>query len=95
MSKVIDEVDVIAEFKADGSIIPMRFRIMNEDSEYDTFTIKSYMPVTRKDPYTTEDGVYVANNTRVFKCKIIALGAERIVRLYFHTGNLSWRLGIS
>ena len=35
MSKIINEVDVICEHKADGSVIPLKFRFMNEDGEYD------------------------------------------------------------
>ena len=33
MSRIIDEVDVICQHKADGSIIPLRLRFMNEDGE--------------------------------------------------------------
>ena len=94
MSKVIDNVDVIAEFKADGTIIPMRFRTMNEDGEYESFTIKAYKQVPKKGTYTTEDGVYISNEDLVFQCKIVVLNTERIVRLYFFKQKGSWRLGI-
>jgi hypothetical protein len=94
MSKVIDNVDVIAEFKADGTIIPMRFRAMNEDGEYESFTIKAYKQVPKKGTYTTEDGVYICNEDLLFQCKIIVLNTERIVRLYFFKQKSSWRLGI-
>ena len=40
MSRVIDKVDVICEHKADGNIIPMRFRLMNDDGVYEAYTIK-------------------------------------------------------
>ena len=94
MSKVIDNVDVIAEFKSDGTIIPMRFRMMNEDGEYESFTIKAYKQVPKKGTYTTEDGVYICNEDLVFQCKVIVLNTERIIRLYFFKQRSSWRLGI-
>ena len=95
MSKVIDKVDVIAEFKSDCTIIPMRFRMINEDGEYVSFTIKAYKQVPKKGTYTTEDGVYICNEDLVvFQCKIIVLNTERFVRLYFFKQRSSWRLGI-
>lgn len=93
MSKVINKVDVIAEFKHDGSIIPMRFRIMNEDGEYESYTIKAYKEVPKKGTYTTEDGIYICNDDLVFQCRIIILNTERIVRLYFRPKSNSWILG--
>ena len=94
MSKVIDKVDVIAEYKSDGTIIPMRFRMMNEDGEYEAFTIKAYKQMPKKGTYTTEDGVYICNEDLVFQCKVIVLNIERIVRLYFFKQKNSWILGI-
>ena len=93
MSKIIEQVDVIAEFKSDGTIIPMRFRILNENGEYQQFTIKAVKQADKKGAYTTEDGLYVSNADLVFQCKIITLDTERFVRLYFHPHTCSWRLG--
>ena len=93
MSRIVENVDVIAEFKADGTIIPMRFRVMNEDGQYEQFTIKAVKQAEKKGTYTTEDGMYVCNDDRVFVCKVFILGAEKRVRLYFHKNTCSWRLG--
>ena len=65
MSKITEKVDVIAEFKADGQIIPMRFRLMTEDGEYEQFTIKAVKQIEKKGTYTTEDGVYVCEGVSV------------------------------
>ncbi len=93
MSKVIDKVDVIAEFKHDGSIIPMRLRIMNEDGEYEAFTIKAYKEVQNNGTHTTEDGIFICSDDIVFHCKIVTQNTEKVVRLYFHPKNNSWVLG--
>ncbi len=95
MSRVINEVDVICEHKSDGSIIPMRLRFMNEDGEYETFTIKGYRECEKKGTHTTEDGIYVGDATFIFECMIIVLGMKRVVRLYYDPRNdTRWKLAI-
>ena len=95
MGKIINEVDVICEHKADGGIIPLRLRFMNEDGEYMTFTIKGYREADKKGTHTTEDGIYATDSTFVFECMIIVLGMKRIVRLYYDPRtNAKWRLAI-
>ena len=62
MSRVIDKVDVICEHKADGSLIPMRFRLVNDDGVYEAYTIKGYRQLFNKEKYTTS---YTMNLRRV------------------------------
>nr|WP_297704043.1 hypothetical protein [uncultured Butyrivibrio sp.] len=94
MSKVIDKVDVICEHKSDGSVIPMRFRIMNEDGVYEAYTIKGYRELYRKDCYTTPDGLTVCSKDKVFECRVLILDMYRTVRLYFNTDRCAWRIAI-
>ncbi|WP_029319117.1 hypothetical protein [Butyrivibrio sp. AE3004] len=95
MSKVINDVDVICEHKADGSIIPLRLRFMNDDGEYETFTIKGFREAEKRGTHTTEDGIYVGDSTFIFECLIISMGMKRIVRIYYdpRTGS-KWRMAI-
>ena len=60
MRKIIDEVDVICSHNADGTIVPLRLRFMNEDGEYETYTIKGCREAEKKGTHTTEDGIYVS-----------------------------------
>ncbi len=94
MSRVIDQVDVICEQKADGTIIPMRFRLMNEDGVYEAYTIKGYRQIVRKDCYITADGVSVNSRDLVFECRVCILDVLRTVRLYFNMNNCSWKIAI-
>ena len=95
MSRIIDKVDVICEHKADGTIIPMRLRFMNDDGEYETYTIKGYREADKKGPHTTKDGIYVIDSVFVFECLIIAMNVKRIVRLYYDPQTTAkWRLAI-
>lgn len=94
MSKVIDKVDVICQHKADGEIIPLRFRLMNEDGMYETYTIKGYRQIFRKDVYTTPDGLTVCSSDNVYECRVVILEMYRTVRLYFNKLNCHWRIAI-
>ena len=94
MGRVINNTDVICEIKSDGDVIPMRFRILNDEGIYEDYTIRGYRRALRKDAYTTQDGLTVCNKDKVFECRIISDGNYRTVRLYFNKDNLKWRIGI-
>ena len=96
MSRVINEVDVICEHKADGSIIPMRLRFMNEDGEYETYNIKGFRQIMHNESQTTADGIFVvAQSTLHFECMVISMGMKRMIRLYYDPKNNNrWKLAI-
>lgn len=94
MSKVIDAVDVICQHKYNGEIIPIRFRLMNEDGEYENYTIKGYRNISHPGPYTTPDNLYVSSSTYIFECIVVVLNSKKRVRLYFETLNCKWRIAI-
>ncbi len=95
MSKVIDSVDVICQHKSNGEIIPIRFRLMNEDGEYENYTIKGYRPITHQGAYTTPDGIFVSGcTTLIYECVVVVLNFKKTVRLYFETRNCKWKLAI-
>ena len=94
MGKVIDSVDVICEHKSDGSVVPMRFRLMNEDGDLDAYTVKGYREIRNKTAYTTQDGIYVCGMDMVFECRIILDDTYRTVRLYFNKEKLRWKAAV-
>ncbi len=94
MSRVIDKVDVICEHKSDGSLIPMRFRLINDDGAYEAYTIKGYRQLYNNETHTTPDGVYVCTKDKVFECRVLILDMYRTVRLYFDTNKCTWRIAI-
>ncbi len=94
MSRIVDKVDVICEHKADGTVIPLRFRLMNDDGVYEAYTIKGYRQRNNGQTYTTPDGVYVCSRDRVFECKVIILDMARTVTLYFNMDKCAWKIAI-
>ena len=94
MSRIIDKIDVICQHKADGTIIPLRFRLMNEDGEYETHNISSYRLVSYPGVYTTPDGIMLSSYVVVFECQVVILDYHKVVRLYFDKKNCAWRMAI-
>ncbi len=91
---VINKVDVICEHKSDGSIIPIRFQILDEDGSYQRFTVKGYRLNEITGAFTSRDHLFVTNDTKIFECKIEVLGYKKTVRLYFFANNMQWKLGV-
>ena len=93
---VFDKVDVICEHKADGTVIPIKFRLMNEDGDYEFYKISSYRPVPKQGAYTTKDNIYVCDSTDIFECKVQIFGLVRTVRLYYEPKTTNtWKLGVT
>ncbi len=94
-SHIFDKVDVICEHKSDGTIIPLKFRLMNEDGDYESYKITAYRPVPKQGAYTTKDNLYICNSMDVYECKVQIFGTVRIVRLYHEpTRSNAWKLGV-
>ena len=94
MSKVIDKVDVIAQFKHNGDIIPLRFQIKDEEGELKPYNINGYRRVATKGAFTTRDGVFVCHSTIMLECQVTISGMAKVVRLYFQPEGHRWFLGI-
>ena len=94
MPKVLDEIDVIAQFKHDGSIIPMRIQMINAAGKAEAFTIKGYRQIIKKGTYTTVDNIFVTFSTVVFECQITIDDKLQVVRLYFQPEGHLWLLGM-
>ena len=76
-------VDVICQHNKDGSMIPMRVRLTDEDGAVQTYTIKSYEDLSHQGTRTMPDGMYVSDRTFVYECQVQAFGRYRMIRLYY------------
>ncbi|MCR4781276.1 MAG: hypothetical protein K5851_00810 [Lachnospiraceae bacterium] len=94
MIRVIDSVDVICEHKADGTIIPLKFRLLNEDGEYDKYKISGYRQISAPGAYTTPDGIMASSHTYIFECFVVVLNTKRYVRLYYEANWGKWKLAM-
>ena len=85
-------VDVICQHPIDGTIIPLRIRIVDEDGLRQAFSIKEYRDLSHQGTRTMPDGVYVTDETLVFECKITVIDRIRIVRLYYNPREIVWKM---
>lgn len=90
--KAPQKVDVICQHSVDGTIIPLRVRMTDEDGQRQIFNIKEYLDVSHKGTYTTPDGVYVTDRNLVFECKIVVLNTVRRITLYYAPSMTYWTM---
>ena len=86
--KLMSEIktDVIAQWNADGTMIPLRIRVHTEDN-VETYTIQGYQEIEHE---TTEvHGVFVTAGAKVWECSIVVNGARNHIWLYF---DGRWRM---
>ena len=94
MGKLIEQLDVIAQFKHNGEIIPMRLQMLNSAGQPEAYTIKGYRKVTNTGTYTSVDNFFVTHSTIVFECQIVIDNEIALVRLYFQPEGHLWFMGI-
>ena len=86
------ETDVICLHTRDGKVVPIRIRVLDEDGQYQAYTIKEYRDISHQGARIMTDGVCVSNNTLIFDCKINVFGSDRFVRLYNFPPDQVWKL---
>ena len=85
-------VDVICQNSKDGTIIPLKIRLVDEDGAVQVYAVKRYKDLSYNGTRTMPDGVYVTHNSVVFECHILILGRYRLIRLYFDPKELIWTM---
>ena len=86
------KVDVICQHSADGTVIPLRVRLTDEDGQKQVFTIKEYMDLSHRGCYTTPDGVFVTDRNLMFECKIIVINVMKKITLYYSPSTTIWTM---
>ena len=94
MSRIIEELDVICQFKSDGEILPIKFRFMNEDGYYKEYKVSGYRKIQINSVHTTDDGITIGPNDKLYRCRVIDDGRILEVRMYFSVNQCKWRLAI-
>ena len=86
--------DVICQHKTDGTIIPLKIRITDEDGEYQVYNIKSYKDVSNRTAYTMPNGTSVtpANHLWKFECKISVFNTLKRIQLFYNANENSWKV---
>lgn len=88
----LKDVEVICHYSTEGKITPLRVKLVDEDGQRQAFVIKEYRDLSGQGARTMPDGVYVADNTFVYECKISVFNRMRMIRLYYNPRNMVWKM---
>lgn len=86
------KVDVICQHKSDGSIIPMKVRIQDDDGEFQVYLIKSYKTLTQPGDCILPSGVTTTTHTWQFECKISVFDVEKRIKLFYNAYENYWKV---
>lgn len=97
MSAIEDQdkrIDVICQNCRDGSIIPLKLRITDEDGEIQTYQIKGYRDITGRHNYVLPNGVTVTTTQelKVFECMIECFHRKKTISIFYNPKTLVWAL---
>ena len=85
-------IDVICQINKDGSMFPIKVRLVDEDGMYQTYAIKSYRSLSGPDKYKLPNGVIATSTIFPFECKISCFGREQVIRLTYLCDQHLWHL---
>ena len=84
-------IDCICQHNADGELIPMRIRIMDDVGEYQSYTIHECRQLDTAPGQITPEKVEVTIYDQVYECHVYVFGQDRMFRLYY---DLSSRIPV-
>lgn len=80
ITEEVQFIEVISKCTADGSLIPLKIKVKDEDGEFQSFMVKGYRSI-------------VCNvSHRCFDCKIEVFDQERVVRIFYNSTEYKWRI---
>ena len=85
--------DVICQHRRDGSIVPLKVRIMDDDGEFQTYQIRAYKDLTHPGDLMLPNGVRTISKHWHFECKIVVFEHERRLKLMYDSDSGIWRVG--
>ena len=89
-------IGVICQNCRDGTIIPIKMRVTDEDQEVQQYLIKKYREITGHSKYTMPNGVVVTSDRiiRVFECKIEIFKKLKTVVIFYNPRDQIWMVDL-
>ncbi len=85
-------IDVICQHSRDGTMIPLKLRIQDEEGEFQPYAVKSYRDFSHKGNFTMPNGIIATSTLFPFECKINVFGTVMVVSIYYNSTENIWRL---
>ena len=86
-----DAVDVICQHCRDGSIIPMRIRVRDDEGLNQVYNIKSFTALTQ-DKILLPNEVMVTSDILRFDCEIEVFNIVKKIRLHYNKSRVKWSI---
>jgi len=91
-----NKIDVICQNCRDGSIIPLKIRLVDEDEQIQQYIIKQYKETTQTGVYSLPSGVKVqyGEQLRSFECKIESFQREKTIGIIYNPKSQIWKIKV-
>lgn len=85
-------IDMICQHKADGTIIPLKIRLQDEDGAYQEYKVKAYRDLSphKANTFNLPDVGPVSKTIYPFDCKIECFGHLKTIRLFYNSYEHVW-----
>lgn len=85
--------DVICQYKMDGTVIPLKIRVEDDDGEYQTYQIKSYKYLSASGELKMPNEVNCQSTQPLaFECKIQVFTMTTRIMLYYSRIENRWKV---
>ena len=87
----VQKIDVIWQHNKDGSMVPIKIRVTDEDGERQSFQIRGYRDLTY---YIDRDSSekHARNEIWQFECRILVFSSEKTVSITYNAKENIWSL---
>lgn len=86
-------VEVICQHAIDGTIIPMRIRLVDDDGMVQTLSIKGYRDLSHQAGYKLPNGFEITVNDHAYECKLEVFGMKKTIVLFYRPqSDTAWRI---
>ena len=87
--KSSDAIDVICQNCKDGSIIPIKIRVQDDEQVNNVYIIKSYKEII-SDKVMLPNETIITSNIRRYDCKIEVFGIMKRIMLHYNKSQVKW-----
>lgn len=85
-------VDMICQHTKEGTIIPLKIRLIDEDGERQQYNVRRYRILSHEGKVILPSEVRVTTCTLRYECVISVFGQEKVLQILYNIGNRTWRI---
>lgn len=82
-------IDVICQHCKNGSIIPIKIKVQDEEQIYQIYKILSYRELTQANVLLPNEAIVTSNILR-YECKIEVFGMMKRIVLHYDKSQVKW-----